>query len=88
MPSPAVRAGAAPVSSYGLAARHVGADAAIAAGLAHEGSLATESAIYLFALAAAVQATGRLTLTPEGRSFALTFRRGTVEHARVERSGG
>jgi curved DNA-binding protein CbpA len=59
----------------------VGADAAIAAGLAHQGSLATESAIYLFALAAAVQATGRLTLTPEGRSFALTFRRGTVEHA-------
>jgi tetratricopeptide (TPR) repeat protein len=27
-----------------------------------------------------MQATGRLTLTPEGGSYALTFRRGTVEH--------
>jgi tetratricopeptide (TPR) repeat protein len=58
----------------------VGADAAIAAGLAHEGSLAKDSALHVFALAAATQASGRLTLTPEGRSFALTFRRGTVEH--------
>ncbi len=58
----------------------MGADAAIAAGLAHEGSLTKDSALHVFALAAATQATGRLTLTPEGRSFALTFRRGTVEH--------
>jgi tetratricopeptide (TPR) repeat protein len=58
----------------------VGADAAIAAGLAHEGSLTKDSALHVFALAAATQASGRLTLTPEGRSFALTFRRGTVEH--------
>jgi tetratricopeptide (TPR) repeat protein len=64
-----------------MAAREVGANAAIAAGLAHQGSLARESALHLFGLAAAVQATGRLTLTPEERSYALTFRRGTVEHA-------
>ncbi len=58
----------------------MGPDAAIAAGLAHEGSIPGESALHLFALAAAMQATGRLTLAPEGRSFALSFRRGTVEH--------
>jgi hypothetical protein len=71
----------APGASYGLAPREVGADAAIAAGIPHQGVLANESALYLFALAAASQATGRLTLTPEGRLFALSFRRGTVEHA-------
>jgi curved DNA-binding protein CbpA len=70
-----------PGSSYGLAAREVGADAAIAAGIEHQGSLAGESGLYLFALAAASQATGRLTLTREGSEFALSFRRGTVEHA-------
>ncbi len=69
-----------PAPTYGLAAREVGPDAAIAAGLAQQGTLGNESALYLFALAAAMQATGRLTLTPEGRSFALSFRRGTVEH--------
>lgn len=61
--------------------RDVGADAAIAAGLAQQGSLATESALRVFALAAAMGATGRLTITPEGRSYALSFRRGAVEHA-------
>jgi curved DNA-binding protein CbpA len=59
----------------------VGADAAIAAGIEHQGSLASESGLYLFALAAASQATGRLELTREGSGFALSFRRGTVEHA-------
>jgi len=78
-PPPAPRA---PGSSYGIAAREVGADAAIAAGLAYQGRLGQESALAVFALAAAMQATGRLTLTPEGRSsYALSFRRGTVEHA-------
>jgi tetratricopeptide (TPR) repeat protein len=64
-----------------MAAREVGANAAIAAGLAHEGSLARESALHLFGLAAAVHATGRLTIATEGRSFALCFRKGAVEHA-------
>ncbi len=71
----------APGASYGLAARDVGADAAIAAGLAHEGDLATESALRLFGLAAAMQATGRLEISPDGKGYALSFRRGTVEHA-------
>jgi hypothetical protein len=70
------------VSSYGIAAREVGADAAIAAGLAGQGTIGPkDSALHVFALAAAIQGTGRLTLTPEGRSYALSFRRGTVEHA-------
>jgi hypothetical protein len=65
-----------------MAAREVGADAAIAAGLAGQGTLgARDSALHVFALAAVMQGTGRLTLTPEGRSYALSFRRGTVEHA-------
>jgi hypothetical protein len=71
----------APGASYGLAAPEVGADAAIAAGLAHQGVLANESALRVFALAVAMQATGRLTITPEGGSYALSFKRGTVEHA-------
>jgi curved DNA-binding protein CbpA len=73
-------AGAATGATYGLRPREVGAEAAIAAGLAREGALARESALYLFATAAAVQASGRLTFTPPGGSYALTFRRGTVEH--------
>jgi hypothetical protein len=64
-----------------MAAREVGADAAIAAGLAHQGNLASESALAVFGLAAAMKASGRLTLTGEGRTYALSFRRGTVEHA-------
>lgn len=78
--APAPAPGAAPGASYGLAAREVGADAAIGAGIAHQGSLAKESGLHLLALAAAAQATGRLTITPEGGSFALSIRRGTVEH--------
>jgi tetratricopeptide (TPR) repeat protein len=71
----------APGASYGLAAREVGADAAMAAGIAHQGTLASDGPLRLFALAAALQATGRLTLSAEGRTYALSFRRGTVEHA-------
>jgi hypothetical protein len=59
----------------------VGADAAIAAGLAREGTVARESALRLFGLAAALQATGRLAIAPEGVTYALFFRRGAVEHA-------
>lgn len=70
-----------PAQTYGLAAREVGADAAIAAGLAHRGALATESALRLYGLAAATRASGRLTISPEGRGYALVFRRGAVEHA-------
>ncbi|ABC80036.1 J domain-containing protein [Anaeromyxobacter dehalogenans] len=70
-----------PAPTYGLAAREVGADAAIAAGLAHQGALAADSALRLYGLAAATRASGRLTLAPEGRSYALVFRRGAVEHA-------
>jgi tetratricopeptide (TPR) repeat protein len=75
------RPATAPGASYGLAAREVGADAALAAGIAHQGSLATEGTLRLFALAAALQATGRLAIAPEGKAYALTFRRGTVAHA-------
>ena len=70
----------APGASHGLGAREVGADAAFAVGLAKSGDLATDSAIRLFALAAATGATGRLTVAPEGASFALTFRKGTLQH--------
>ncbi|ACL63641.1 heat shock protein DnaJ domain protein [Anaeromyxobacter dehalogenans 2CP-1] len=70
-----------PAPTYGLAAREVGADAAIAAGLAHQGALAADSALRLYGLAAATRASGRLTLAPAGRSYALVFRRGAVEHA-------
>jgi tetratricopeptide (TPR) repeat protein len=81
-PAPATAsATAAAAASYGLAAREVGADAAIAAGLAHQGTLAKDGPLRLFALAAALQASGRLTISPEGKAYALSFRRGTVEHA-------
>jgi curved DNA-binding protein CbpA len=59
----------------------VGADAAIAAGLEHSGSLAKDGPLRLFAIAAAVQATGRLTISTDVRDSTLSFRRGTVEHA-------
>jgi curved DNA-binding protein CbpA len=64
-----------------MAAREIGADAAIAAGLAHQGNLASESALAVFGLAAAMKASGRLTLTGKGQTYVLSFRRGTVEHA-------
>jgi hypothetical protein len=72
----------APGVSYGMAAREVGADAAIAAGIAHQGPLERDSALHVFALAAANKATGRLTLgDPAARAFALSIRKGVVEHA-------
>ncbi|ABS24500.1 DnaJ domain-containing protein [Anaeromyxobacter sp. Fw109-5] len=69
-----------PRASYGLAEREVTAAAAIAAGLAREGSLRAEGALHLFLLAAANQAHGRLALASGPVRYALTFRRGTVEH--------
>jgi hypothetical protein len=77
----AVSAPSAPVATYGLRAREVTADAALAAGLALTGTLAQDGALRLFYLAAATQASGRLTLGASSRSFALVFKRGTVEHA-------
>jgi DnaJ-domain-containing protein 1 len=76
-----VSATAAPVATYGLRAREVTADAALAAGLALTGTLAQDGALRLFYLAAATQASGRLTLGAAPRAFGLVFKRGTVEHA-------
>ncbi len=83
-PAPArdAAAPAAPAASRGLAAREVGADAAIAVGIAHGGSLASDGPLRLFALCASTGATGRLTISSdgEGRWF-LGFRKGALEHA-------
>ncbi len=79
MPQP----GQAPGASRGLDAPEVTADAALAAGLPKEGDLAAESALRLFALAAATGASGRLTVAPEDRAFTLTFRKGVLEHVRT-----
>ncbi len=78
--APAPAAGP-PAASYGLTPREVGADAAIAAGLAHQGSLERESALRVYGIAAASRASGRLVLEAGGHRRALTFRRGGVEHA-------
>jgi hypothetical protein len=59
----------------------VTASAAIAADLPAEGSLASESPLHLYYLAAAAGASGRLTVGSETRSYALVFRKGGVEHA-------
>ncbi len=72
---------AAPGASRGLAAPEVTAAAAVAAGLPWEGPLSKESALRLYYLAAAAQAAGRLTLAGEKGAYALTFRKGTPEHA-------
>jgi len=72
---------AAPGGAYGLTAREVGADAAFAAGIPLEGTLSTDSTLRLFYLAAATQAQGRLTLAFPAATYALAFRKGTVEHA-------
>jgi DnaJ-like protein/uncharacterized protein DUF4388/tetratricopeptide repeat protein len=77
----APRPAAAPAAAYGLSAREVGADAAFAAGIPLEGTLASDSTLRLFYLAAATQAQGRLTLELPAATFALAFRKGTVEHA-------
>jgi len=76
-PAPA----AAAFASFGLAAPRVTASAAIAADLPAEGSLASESPLHLYYLAAAAGASGRLTVGSEKRSYALVFRKGAVEHA-------
>jgi curved DNA-binding protein CbpA len=54
---------------------------AIAAGLPAQGSLQEKSALHLHGLAAATQASGRLVLESAGVAWALTYRRGVVEHA-------
>ncbi len=71
----------APAASHGLAAPEVTAPAAIAAGIPAEGPLARESALHLYYLGVAAQATGRLALGGERGSYALTFKKGVVEHA-------
>jgi len=76
--------GSAPRATYGLAERHVTIDAALAAGLAHDGDLASEGVLRLFYLAAATQATGLLVLGEQGRQFALTFKKGVVAHVLAE----
>jgi len=83
MPRPAPREAAAPrpAGSYGLAEREVTAAAALAAGLPSEGSLASASPLHLLYLAAATQASGRLTISCERARYALALRRGAVEHA-------
>ncbi|WP_242395711.1 DUF4388 domain-containing protein, partial [Anaeromyxobacter oryzisoli] len=53
----------------------------MAAGLELQGRLEEESALRLYGLAAATHAVGRLTVAPEGRSYALVFRKGAVVHA-------
>ena len=79
-PAAPPRAGQAAKGSFGLAPREVTAAAAVAAGLEAEGSLEKESPLHLYYLATAAQATGRLTLAAQKGSYALTFRKGTVEH--------
>jgi curved DNA-binding protein CbpA len=54
---------------------------AVAAGLPAEGSLQERGALHLHYLAASTQASGRLVLGAEGAAYALTYRRGVVEHA-------
>jgi curved DNA-binding protein CbpA len=53
----------------------------MAAALEAQGSLDRESPFHLYYLATAAQASGRLTLSAQKGSYALTFRKGTVEHA-------
>jgi hypothetical protein len=72
---------AAPVARRGLAAPEVTPAVAIAAGIPAEGSLARESPFHLYYLAAAAQAIGRLSLVSELATYALTFKKGVVEHA-------
>ena len=76
----------APGASYGLAAREVRAAAALAAGIALQGSLAQEGPLHLYYLAAAALAGGRLELETERGRFALHFKRGVVEHASSDAS--
>jgi DnaJ-domain-containing protein 1 len=70
-----------PGPSHGLQAREVTVASAIAAGLPAAGSLNDKGALHLHYLAAATQASGRLVLEIDGAIWALTYRRGVVEHA-------
>jgi curved DNA-binding protein CbpA len=63
----------------------VTAASAIAAGLAIQGALQEKSALNLHSLAAATQASGRLVLESAGVVWALTYRRGVVEHVTSSR---
>ena len=74
----------APKPTYGLAQRKVTVDAAMAAGLAVDGDLAAEGPFRLLYLAAATQANGRLVLGGAGSQFAITVRKGSVEHVLPE----
>ncbi|MGB8929804.1 MAG: DUF4388 domain-containing protein, partial [Anaeromyxobacteraceae bacterium] len=76
--------GSAPRPTYGLAERKVTADAAMAAGLTTDGDLAVEGPFRLLYLAAATQASGRLVLGAQGSQFAITVRKGGVEHVLPE----
>ena len=69
-----------PGASHGLEAPEVTVASAIAAGLSAQGSLQERSALHLHYLAAATQASGRLTLESGGTVWTLTYRRGVVEH--------
>ncbi|HZY04162.1 MAG TPA: DUF4388 domain-containing protein, partial [Anaeromyxobacteraceae bacterium] len=79
--APGAPAPAVPVPGRGLPAPEVTAAAAIAAGLPHEGPLAKDSPLHLYYLATAAQAAGRLTVGSERGGYALTFKKGVVEHA-------
>jgi curved DNA-binding protein CbpA len=59
----------------------VTAASAIAAGLPAEGSLIDKGALHLHYLAAGTQASGRLVLSDGTATWAVTYRRGIVEHA-------
>jgi DnaJ-domain-containing protein 1 len=67
-----------------MAPRRVTADAAMAAGLTVDGDLASESPLRLLYLAAATQANGRLVLGAQGSQFAITLKKGGVEHVLPE----
>lgn len=79
--APGAPAPAVPAPGRGLPAAEVTAAAAIAAGLPHEGPLAKDSSLHLYYLATAAQAAGRLTVGSERGGYALTFKKGVVEHA-------
>ncbi|HEU4385276.1 MAG TPA: DnaJ domain-containing protein [Anaeromyxobacteraceae bacterium] len=80
-PAPGAPPASLPPLGRGLSAPEVTAAAAIAAGLPHQGPLATDSPLHLYYLATAAQAAGRLTVGSGRGGYALTFKKGVVEHA-------
>jgi hypothetical protein len=78
--APATAPPVAPGASHGLAAPVVTAAAAVAASLAHAGSMEQESPLHLYYLIAANQAAGQLTLDSSTASYTLIFKKGTIEH--------